>query len=428
MTSARANAQIAKSLATLTHLLARGDDPARDGEKRLDRFLKHKSSFFVGGFNPDGVIKWVEEVEIIFDAMECANENKLALGTYVLREEANQWWKNAKLRLGDRGVVITLEMFKREFCNKYFPADVKNKKVVEIMKLEQGNMSVAEYAAKFESLCAFSPHYNTPETENDKCVKFESGLRPDIKHIIGFAEIRNFTTLVLSFSRLWLKKFLSRILEPLVTSLFGFSSPVSDVAFAVNKLSQQMQAPTTTHMQALKRVLRYLKSTISHGLHLVKTTNLNVTAFCDADWGGDTIDRKSTGAYIVYLGPNVISWSCKKQSTVARSSTEDEYRTIATTTAEILWLRQLLHELGLDLNQPPTIFSDNIGATYLCANPVFHSRMKHLAIDYHFVRDLVAANQLQVSHVPSSHQLADLLTKPSFFPTSQFSNVQDWSH
>ncbi|GAU35775.1 hypothetical protein TSUD_61360 [Trifolium subterraneum] len=168
MTSARANAQIAESLATLTHLLARGDDPARDGEKRLDRFLKHKPSFFVGGFNPDGAVKWVEEVEIIFDAMECANENKLALGTYVLREEANQWrWRY-----------------------------VKNKKVVEFMKLEQGNMSVAEYAAKFESLCAFSPHYNTPEAENDKCVKFESGLRPDIKHIIGFPEIRNFTTLV----------------------------------------------------------------------------------------------------------------------------------------------------------------------------------------------------------------------------------------
>ncbi|GAU50577.1 hypothetical protein TSUD_410010 [Trifolium subterraneum] len=87
-------------------------------------------------------------------------------------------------------------MFKREFFNKYFPADVKNKKVVEFMKLEQGNMSVAEYAAKFESLCAFSPHYNTPKAENDKCVKFESGLRPDIKYIIGFAEIRNFTTLV----------------------------------------------------------------------------------------------------------------------------------------------------------------------------------------------------------------------------------------
>ncbi|MCH87526.1 retrovirus-related Pol polyprotein from transposon TNT 1-94, partial [Trifolium medium] len=126
------------------------------------------------------------------------------------------------------------------------------------------------------------------------------------------------------------------------------------------------------------------------------------------------------GAYIVYLGPNAISWSCNKQSTVTRSSTEVEYRTIATTTAEILWLRQLLHDLGVVLNQPPTIFSDNIGATYLCSNPVFNTRMKYLAIDYHFVRDLVAENKLQVSHVPSSHQFADLLTKPISSPRHNF--------
>lgn len=165
-------------------------------------------------------------------------------------------------------------------------------------------------------------------------------------------------------------------------------------------------------MQALKRVLRYLKHTLSHGLHLVRATTLPLTGFCDADWGGDTADRKSTGAYIVYLGPNAISWSCKKQSTFARSSTEAEYRTIDSTTTKLLWLQQLLFELGIQLSQPPAIFTDNIGANYLCVNPVFHTRMKHLAIDYHFVRDLVAKKELQVSHVPSSHQLADLLTKP----------------
>ncbi|GAU40543.1 hypothetical protein TSUD_367090 [Trifolium subterraneum] len=181
MTAACTNAQIAETLASLANLLARGDNPAREGEKHLERFLKHKSSLFTGGFNPDGSVKLVVEVEIIFDAMECAEENKLALGTYVLREEVNQWWKSAKLRLGRCGIELTWEMFKREFFTKYFPADVNNKKVVEFMKLEQGSMTVAEYAAKFFSLCVFSPHYNTPEAENDKCVKFESGLRPDIK-------------------------------------------------------------------------------------------------------------------------------------------------------------------------------------------------------------------------------------------------------
>ncbi|CAJ2645709.1 unnamed protein product [Trifolium pratense] len=109
--------------------------------------------------------------------MRCTEESKLTLGTYVLREEANKWWKNAKLRMEIGGVVITWEMFKGEFLRKYFPADIRNKKVVEFMELKQGNMSVAEYSVKFEELCAFSPHYNTVDAEEAKCVKFESEVK-----------------------------------------------------------------------------------------------------------------------------------------------------------------------------------------------------------------------------------------------------------
>ncbi|GAU21686.1 hypothetical protein TSUD_242580 [Trifolium subterraneum] len=192
----RTSAQIAEALTVLTNLMARDNDPAREDEKRLERFLKHKPSFFTGGYAPEVAVKWVEELEIIFEVMGCSEVNKTTLGTYVLREEACQWWKSAKLRLGIGAMMVTWEMFKREFLRNYIPADVKSKKVVEFMKLKQGNMSVAEYAAKFQSLCAFSPYYNTAEAEHDKCVKFESGLRPEIKHLIGFSEIRNFATLV----------------------------------------------------------------------------------------------------------------------------------------------------------------------------------------------------------------------------------------
>lgn len=195
----------------------------------------------------------------------------------------------------------------------------------------------------------------------------------------------------------------------IIGSLHYLSITRPDVAFVVNKLPQFMKTPTATHIQALKRVLGYLKSTISHGLQLIPAKSLILNAFC---YAGDTDDRKSTGAYIVYLGPNAISWSCKKQPTVAHSSSEAKCRTIGSTATELLWLQQVLQELGITIQQPSTIFSDNIGAMCLCANPVFHSRMRHLAIDYHFVRDLVVKNQLKVSHVPSSHQFADLLTKP----------------
>ncbi|CAJ2657082.1 unnamed protein product [Trifolium pratense] len=100
--------------------------------------------------------------------MCCSEENKTTLGTYALREEAIVWWRNVRLRIGVDGVAIVWETFKREFLRKYFPADVKNKKVIEFMELKQGNLSVAEYTAKFEALCVFSPHYNTVEAEEDK--------------------------------------------------------------------------------------------------------------------------------------------------------------------------------------------------------------------------------------------------------------------
>ncbi|WVY94393.1 hypothetical protein V8G54_033481 [Vigna mungo] len=198
----------------------------------------------------------------------------------------------------------------------------------------------------------------------------------------------------------------------IVGSLQYLSLTRPDVSFSVNKLSQYMAAPTEIHMQAAKRILRYLKGTIDHGLQLRRDSNLHLTAFCDADWAGDTAHRRSTAAYIIYYSSNAISWSCKKQSSVAKSSTEAEYRTIGTTADELLWLQQLLMELHCPLPKQPTIYSDNIGATHLCVNPVFHSRMKHLAIAYHFIRELVAAKKLHVLHLPSSHQLADLLTKP----------------
>jgi len=97
---------------------------------------------------------------------------------------------------------------------------------------------------------------------------------------------------------------------------------------------------------------------------------------------------------------------------VAHSSIEAEYRAVAATAAELSWVQQLLHELHASPPAPPTVFCDNVGATYLCANPVFHSRMKHIAIDFHFIRDHISKGLLRVSYVSTTDQLADALTKP----------------
>ena len=160
-----------------------------------------------------------------------------------------------------------------------------------------------------------------------------------------------------------------------------------NLSFAINKLSQFMHKPTATHFQHLKWLLRYFKHTINFGLQLHESTSFNIVTYTYVDWGGNSDDCTSTSAYITFIGGNPISWSSKKQRTVARSSTEAEYQAVATATSEIMWLQNLLTELQIHMSQPPHLLCDNIGATCLCSNPVLHSRMKHMSLDYHFVRE-----------------------------------------
>jgi len=137
---------------------------------------------------------------------------------------------------------------------------------------------------------------------------------------------------------------------------------------------------------------------------------MNISAFSDADWAGSVDDRPSTSGFCL-SGFNLISWSARKQSTVSRSSTKDEYKAMADATAEVIWIQTLLKELRLASSPSATLWCDNLGATYLSANPVFHARTKHIEVDYHFVRERVARKLLHIRFVSTHHQLADGLPK-----------------
>ena len=196
-----------------------------------------------------------------------------------------------------------------------------------------------------------------------------------------------------------------------------------DITFAVNKVCQFMHSPTENHWAVVKRILRYLQGTSSYGLRLKQQSDLTVhaytdssappiTAFSDADWAGCPDDRRSTGGFAIYLGSNLVSWSARKQRTVSRSSTESEYKALADTVVELTWLQALLRELQVPLKAVPTLWCDNLGATYLSANPVFHARTKHVEVDFHFVREKVAQGQLSVQFISTNDQIADIFTKP----------------
>ncbi len=175
-------------------------------------------------------------------------------------------------------------------------------------------------------------------------------------------------------------------------------------------------------MIAAKRILRYLRGTLHCGL-LFQPGSLSLQAYVDADWAGDPLDRRSTSGYVVFLGSTPITWVSKKQCTVSRFSIEAEYRSLASATAEVFWIRMVLKDLGIFIPDPPLLWCDNLYALAFASNPVFHARTKHIEVDYHFVREKVVCRDVVVKFISTTDQLADILTKG--LPSSSFSRLRD---
>ena len=182
-----------------------------------------------------------------------------------------------------------------------------------------------------------------------------------------------------------------RLYQQIVGSLqYAAGGTRPDIAFAVSSVAKFCNKPTELHLTAAKRVLRYLKQTKDLSLTYVKNTPEAIIGYSDADWAGDVKDRRSTSGNVFLLGGAAITWSRRKQSSVALSAVEAEYMALSVATQEAIWLRQLQEELGMEESGPTLIYEDNQGAISMAKNPVFHKRTKHiplLAVGASFVGD-----------------------------------------
>ncbi|KAH0644691.1 hypothetical protein KY284_032575 [Solanum tuberosum] len=172
--------------------------------------------------------------------------------------------------------------------------------------------------------------------------------------------------------------------------------------YRINKLTQFNTSPSVTHWQAVKRLLRYLKETSQYGVHISPQQSTNLFAYADVDWAGDINDRRSISGYIIFVGTTPISWCSRKEPTISCSSTEAEYRAVAFALSETNWITHFLKDLHMPLSDVPTILCDNLGVTYIAENPVHHTKMKNLEVDFDFVRNQVRNGLVQVSHVHSA--------------------------
>ncbi|GJV14324.1 retrovirus-related pol polyprotein from transposon TNT 1-94 [Tanacetum coccineum] len=196
----------------------------------------------------------------------------------------------------------------------------------------------------------------------------------------------------------------------MIGSLMYLTASRPDLVFAVCMCARYQSRPTKKHLEAVKRVFRYLQGSINMGLWYPKDTAMALTAYADADHAGCQDTRRSTSGSAQFLGDKLVSWSSKKQTSTSISSTEAEYIAMSGCCAQILWMRSQLSDYGFAYNRIP-MYCDNKSAIALCCNNVQHSRSKHIDIRHHFIREQVEKGVVELYFVRTEYQLADIFTK-----------------
>ncbi|GJX83468.1 hypothetical protein Tco_0332949 [Tanacetum coccineum] len=202
----------------------------------------------------------------------------------------------------------------------------------------------------------------------------------------------------------------------MIGSLMHLTATRPDIQFSTVLCVRYQSNPKESHLTAVKRILRYLKGTLTLGLYYPKCSGFDLKGYLDPDYAGCNMDRKSTSGACQTLGGKLVCWSAKKQQSVAMSSAEAEYVAVAGCCASILWIKSQLSDYDIHYKMLP-IFCDNTSAIAISNNPVLHSRTKHIDIRYHFIRDHILKGDIELHFIPTEYHLADIFTKPLDEPT-----------
>nr|GEV53506.1 retrovirus-related Pol polyprotein from transposon TNT 1-94 [Tanacetum cinerariifolium]GEW53200.1 retrovirus-related Pol polyprotein from transposon TNT 1-94 [Tanacetum cinerariifolium] len=197
----------------------------------------------------------------------------------------------------------------------------------------------------------------------------------------------------------------------MIGSLVYLTASRPDIMFSVSLCARFQENPKTTHLEAVKRIFRYVRGTTHLGLWYPKGTGVETLVYADSDNTDDYVDRKSTIGVCTFLGCCLTSWFTKKQSALAISTAEAEYVSAEKACQQALWMKQALIDYDICLDDIP-IICDNKGAIDLSKNPVQHSRTKHIEIRHHFLRDNIQKGNISIERVASKDNIADILIKP----------------
>ncbi|XP_073120345.1 secreted RxLR effector protein 161-like [Henckelia pumila] len=204
----------------------------------------------------------------------------------------------------------------------------------------------------------------------------------------------------------------------MIRCLLHLTATRPDILFDVSILSCFMHCATEMHLQAAKRVIRYIKGTVNFGVKFRKCLNFKLMGFSDRNWGGFKDDMKNTSGYCFSLGSGVFSWCSKKQETVAQSTTEAEFVSATAAVNKALWLRKLLCDLHVKQLNSTEVFVKNQDAIEISHNLFFHGKTKHFKIKLYFLREVQKEGDISLIYYKSEDQLADIFTKP--LPTNKF--------